>query len=107
MHFPELVRDMLLLLTRLIDHDGQQEGLVRCDQMRAIDRELPFEPEVPLGPLMGVFRDDGNKERAGLDLLADRLIPGIPASQLALIEKHLDAGRTQGLANLLGSLRIL
>src|SRR5579871_3245005 len=98
---------MLLLLTGLVEHDGQQEGFVRCDQIRAIDRELPFEPEVPLGPLMGVFRDDWNKERAALDLLADRLVPGVPAPQLALVEPNLDAGRTQCGANLLRGLRIL
>jgi len=40
-------------------------------------------------------------------LAPDLVIPRVPAAQLALIEKDLDAGRTQSLANLLGSLRIL
>jgi len=37
----------------------------------------------------------------------DLLIPRVPAPQLALIEEDLDAGRTQALANLPGSLSIL
>ena len=49
----------------------------------------------------------GNEERAIVDLAPDLLIPHIPAAQLALIEKDLDAGRTQCLANPLGRLRIL
>jgi hypothetical protein len=54
-----------------------------------------------------VGRNDRNKERAVVDLAPDLLIPRVPAPQLALIEKDLDAGRTQCLADLLGSLRIL
>ena len=42
-----------------------------------------------------------------MDLAPDLLIPKIPAAELALIEKHLDAGRTQCLANLLSGLRVL
>jgi hypothetical protein len=42
-----------------------------------------------------------------MDLAPDLLIPRIPAPQLALIEKDLDTGRTQCVANLLRSLRIL
>jgi hypothetical protein len=42
-----------------------------------------------------------------VDLLADLAVPRVSAPQLALIEKNLDAGRTQSLANLLGRLRIL
>jgi hypothetical protein len=42
-----------------------------------------------------------------VNLLPDRLIPHVAATQPALIEKDLDAGSTQCLANLLGRLRIL
>ena len=42
-----------------------------------------------------------------MDLLPDLLIPNIAAPQLALIEKDLDTGRTQCLANLLSGLRVL
>jgi hypothetical protein len=36
-----------------------------------------------------------------VDLVTDLLIPRIPAPQLALIEKDLDAARTQCVGNLL------
>jgi len=42
-----------------------------------------------------------------VDLAPDLLIPHIPAPQLALIEKDFNTGRTQCVANLLRSLRIL
>ena len=42
-----------------------------------------------------------------MDLAPDLLIPNIPAPQLALIEKDIDTGRTQCLANLLSGFRIL
>ena len=54
-----------------------------------------------------VRRDERHEESAVVDLVTDLLIPRVTAPQLALIEKDLDAGRTQGLANPLRSLRIL
>ena len=64
-------------------------------------------PKIALEALLGVLGDERNEERAVVDLVPDLLIPRVPAPQLALIEKDLDAGRTQCLANLLGRLRIL
>ena len=75
--------------------------------MGAFDGEVPLVPRIALEPLLGVLGDNRNEERAVVDLVPDRLIPGVSAPQLALIEKDLDAGRTQCLANLLGRLRIL
>ena len=64
-------------------------------------------PKIALEPLLGVLGDNWNEERAVVDLVPDLLVPRVPAPQLALIEKDLDAGRTQRLANLLRSLRVL
>jgi len=64
-------------------------------------------PEIAFVPRGRVRRNDGDEERAVVDLAPDPLIPEIPAAQLALIEKDLDAGRTQCLANLLSGLRVL
>ena len=51
--------------------------------------------------------NDRNEQRAVLDLAPDLLIPGVPTAQLTLIEKDLDAARTQRIANPLRRLRIL
>ena len=51
--------------------------------------------------------DEGHEESAVVDLVPDLMIPGVPAPQLALIEKDLDAGGTKCFANLLSRLRIL
>ena len=51
--------------------------------------------------------NNGNEQRAVLDLAPDLLIPGVPTAQLTLIEKDLDAARTQRIANPLRRLRIL
>ena len=81
--------------------------MVGSDQMRAIDRELPLETEVPLDTIMRRARNDRDEQSAGLDLPADRGVPSVPSPQLALVEPDLDAGRAQTLANPLGSLGIL
>jgi hypothetical protein len=73
----------------------------------AINRQLPFETEEPFTAIMRGTRDDREEQGAALDLLADQLIPGVPAPQLALVEPNLDSAGSQCLANPLGSLRIL
>ena len=73
----------------------------------ALIGKVPLKAEIAFMPRGRVGRNDGNEERAAVDLATDLLIPHVPAPQLALIEKDLDAGRTQCLANLLGSLCIL
>jgi hypothetical protein len=65
----------------------------------AINRQLPFKTEVPLTAIVRGVRDDRQEQGAGLDLLADRGVPGVPAPQLALVEPNLDSGDSQGLAN--------
>ena len=75
--------------------------------MRPIHRQLLLSTEVPFPPGLGVSRNHRDEQLALADLLADRSVPDIPAAKLALIEPNLDAGRTQSLANLLRSLRIL
>jgi hypothetical protein len=75
--------------------------------MGAINRELPLETEVALTAIVRGVRYDREEERAVLDLLADRVVPGIPAPKLALVEPNFDAGRAQRLANLLSGLRVL
>jgi len=75
--------------------------------MAALIGKIPLKPEIALTSRCSGSRDNGNKERAVVDLVPDLLIPRVPAPQSALIEKDLDVGRTQGLANPLGRLRIL
>ena len=75
--------------------------------MRAIDGEFPLESKITLEPLLGMLGHDRHEQGAVVDLVTDLLIPRVPAPQLALIEKDLDGGRTQSLANLLSRLRIL
>ena len=64
-------------------------------------------PKIALKPILGVLGDHRNEEGAVVDLVPDLLIPRVPTLQLALIEKDLDVGRTQCLANLPRCLRIL
>jgi len=45
----------------LVNGDRQQESLVGCDQVRPVNRELPFEAEVPLHPIVRVLREDRDK----------------------------------------------
>ncbi len=107
MHLPKPLRHPFIIIARVIDDDGQQEGQVRIHEVTAINRQLPFETEVAFTAIMRRVRDDREEQSAGPDLLADRLVPRIPAPQLALVEPDLDAGGSQCLGNPLGRLRIL
>jgi hypothetical protein len=83
------------------------ENAAASDHVSALIRKIPLKAEIAFMPRGRVGRNDGNEERAVVDLAPDLLIPHIPAPQLALIEKDFNTGRTQGLANPLGRLRIL
>jgi len=56
------------------------------------DGELPLVPEVALEPLLRMPGDDRNEQRTVEDLAADLLVPHVPATQLALVEKYVDGG---------------
>ncbi len=95
MEFAEALRDALVCLRCVVDDDREQECLVGSQKVRTIDREFPFKTEVALDPGMRILRDDRDEERTGLDLPADRGIPGVPASQVALVEPDFDPGCTE------------
>src|SRR5215467_11286832 len=75
--------------------------------MRTVDRELPLETEVPLVALLRVRRDDCDEQPTVVDLLPDAMIPGVPASQLALVEPDFDAGRAKSGSDARGRLDVL
>src|ERR1700721_2547746 len=83
------------------------ECAAASDHVAALVGKGPLQAEIALMPRGGIGRNDGNEQRAVVDLTPDLLVPGVPAAQLALVEKHLDARGTQRRANLLGSLCIL
>jgi hypothetical protein len=103
----ESVGDVLIILARIVDDDGKEERLTGRHQVRSIDRELPLKTEIPLVTIVGVPRNHRDEEHTALDLLADRLVPSIPAAKRALIEPDLETARAQCLANPLGHVRIL
>ena len=87
---------------------------VHCARIRtsrtlasALDDEARFATKIPLQPGLSVRRDDRHEQRSRLDLTANLLIPGISASQLALIKPHLDTRRPQTFADALRRIRIL
>jgi hypothetical protein len=107
MHFSELIGYALLVFARVIDDHGQQERLIGCHQVGSIDRKLPLKSEIPFVAVVRVPRDDRDEQGAGLDLLADRPVPRVPAAQLALVEPDFNARSAECLANLLGGLLVL
>src|SRR4029079_1949155 len=76
-------------------------------QVRALDRELPLQPEVALAARIRVRRDERDEQRALADLLADRRVPGVPAAELVLVEPHHEPGAAQRVADAPGALRVL
>jgi hypothetical protein len=94
-------------LRRLIDHHGQQERLVFCHVQHSVHREIPFATEVAFAARISIGGDRWHKERAFLDLLADRGVPGIAAAQLALVEPDFDARFAERWANAASRLCVL
>ena len=68
---------------------------------------MPFEPKVALRARLSMGRNDGDKERAVVDLLADLPVPSISAPQFALVEPDLDVGGPQRIANALSRRGVL
>ncbi len=91
----------------VVDHHRQQERLVVGHQVRAVDRELPFQAEVTFAARLRVLRDDRHEERALLDLLADRGIPRVAAAQLAFIEPDDESRGAKRFADAPGGLGVL
>jgi hypothetical protein len=102
LHLPKPLRHSFIIITGVVDDDRQQESLVGSHQVAAIDRKLPLETEIPLVAIVRVPRDDREEQGAGLNLPADRLVPGVPATQLALVEPNLDSDGSQARADPLG-----
>jgi len=59
--------------------------------VRAIDRKLPFEAEVPFDARVRIGGNYRDKESAIVNLLADLPVPGFATTQLALVEPDFDA----------------
>lgn len=57
----ESVRYLVVVVGGIVDSDRQQERLGSRYQVGSIDRKLPLEPEIPLGPFTGVFEMMGRK----------------------------------------------
>ena len=83
----------------IVDDDWQQKRLVaghdQCDRSTA---SFHSSRKYPSARVVCVPRDHRDEQCAVLDLPADRLVPGIPAAQLAPIEPDLDTGCAQRLA---------
>ena len=75
--------------------------------MRTIYRQPPFTAEIAFRPAFGIRRNNGYEQRTIPHLLADLVIPRIPAPQFALVEPDLDASGAQCIANTPSGLDVL
>ena len=56
LQLPESVRHLIVVVRRIVDYHRHQECSRGRKQMRPIDGQLPFQPEVTLRPCVGIFR---------------------------------------------------
>ena len=98
----ELRRHRGIGFRRGINDDRREKRDAFQHQMRALDGEFPFQPEISLAAILRIRGNDGHKEGAFLDLAADFLVPRIAAAQFVLVELHLDAVTAEGLSDALG-----
>jgi hypothetical protein len=89
-----------------VDRNGDQECPVGGHQVRAVDCKLPFQPEIALGSVARLGRDQRHEERAGSYLPANLLVPGVATAKFALVKPNFDTGGTQRGANPQGRLRV-
>ena len=107
LRFQELFRHAGGRFRGIIHDHGEKKRPVFGQQVRALDRQFPFEPEVTLSPFFALAGDDRHEQRAFLDLAADFLVPDVAAAQFAHVEPDLDAKGPQGVGNMTGRLGIL
>ena len=91
----------------VIDRDRQQEGSVVGHVLRALDREPPLATKIALIAGIAVRGHDCDEQCAVVNLFSDLAIPGIAATQLALVEPDLDTGGPEGHTDPLGRRGIL
>src|SRR5215469_6004294 len=82
-----------------VQANWQNEYTAASHHVAALVRKIPLKTEIAFVPRGRVRRNQRNKERALADLAPDLLVPRIPASQLALIEKDLDPCGPQCMAD--------
>src|ERR1700722_753021 len=104
---PKRLRHLGLPVGRVIDDNGDEKRLAVCHVVSAINRELPFTPEVTFQALLRSARDDGNEQSTIADVLLDLTVPDITASQLTLVEPDLDAGGSERVTDMPCGFRIL
>jgi hypothetical protein len=95
LHREESIRYVGVAFRSVVDADRNKKCALAPYEVRALLGEVPFEAEVALCPRLRPRGNDRHEERAVADLLADLLVPDIPAPQLALVEPDLDAGYPQ------------
>src|SRR5580700_7069002 len=107
LHCPKRLRHLGPLVVRVIDDHRHEKRLTLRHVVGAIDRKFPLTPEVTFQALLRSSRNDWNEQSTILDVLSDLAVPGIAASQLALVEPNLDAGGSECVANMPRGLPIL
>jgi hypothetical protein len=107
LHVPEFLGHAGVDIDRGVDHHRQQECLVVGHVKRSVHRQIPFAAEVTFLARLRVGRDHGHKQRALLDLPADRRIPRVAPPQRTLVEPDVQAYCAQRVADAPGSLRVL
>jgi hypothetical protein len=95
----ELLRNSGASLIRVVNDDGQKKGMIIGHIERALDGQTPLSSEITLVPSFGSGRYERHEIIAFAYLLADLLIPQIPATELAFIEPDLKPKTRQGLSN--------
>jgi hypothetical protein len=104
---PKGFRHIRFRIPRVVNGHRYQKRSAVGSIMGAIDAEFPLTPEISFLASLRGRRDDGNEERAIVDLPADLPVPGISAPQLTLIEPDLDPAGAQRIANAPGRIGIL
>jgi hypothetical protein len=91
----------------VIDDNWNEECSLVGHIAGSVRRQTPFAPEVALIAAFRIDRDHGDEQMAVVYLFSYAAVPGIAASELALVEPDLDPCRPQRCADALSRVRVL
>ncbi len=107
MNGEKLLGDTRLRLIRVVYDQRQKKQVIVRHVERALDRQAPFPAEITFEARLGSRRDDRHEIIAFADLLADLLVPGVAAAELALVEPDIETEARQCIADGPGGLAII
>src|SRR3984885_5628810 len=102
LHFMKFVRNSRPAFGSLVNNNRHQKSPLWGHVTGPVHGQGPLTAEISFVALFGTGRDDGNEKSTAQYLVANLVVPRIPAAELTLIKPDLDTGGPQRIADAAG-----